>query len=85
MVHSNVAAELANIDRQFPMMPNPKVINLSLHHIDKEIIIIIIIINALVYNFKFVLCSLETSAWKAKTKQSAMVTALSLAHWWTRI
>lgn len=51
MVHSNVAAELANIDRQFPMMPNPKVINLSLHHIDKELIIIIIIINALVYDF----------------------------------
>ena len=25
MVHSNVAAELANIDRQFPMMPNPQV------------------------------------------------------------
>ena len=25
MVHSNVAAELASIDRQFPMMPNPQV------------------------------------------------------------
>ena len=37
MVHSNVAAELANIDRQFPMMPNPKVTNLSLHYIGKEI------------------------------------------------
>ena len=27
MVHSNVAAELASIDRQFPMMPNPQVCN----------------------------------------------------------
>jgi len=34
MVHSNVAAELANIDRQFPMMPNPKPGDFSLESQD---------------------------------------------------